>query len=83
MPPPGEYAHRDRHEIATLSRGARQSLWIIEPREFLVEIHAKSRNWQALIVKKPDDPLAMPEFGLRCLVVDLYRRTPLDPHRGN
>ena len=56
---------------------------IIEPREFLVEIHAKSRNWQALIVKKPDDPLAMPEFGVRCLVVDLYRRTPLDPHQGN
>jgi Uma2 family endonuclease len=56
---------------------------IIEPREFLVEVHAKSRNWQPLILKKPDDPIEMPEFGLRCLVVDLYRRTPLDPHRGN
>ena len=56
---------------------------IIEPREFVVEIHAKSREWQPLILKKPDDPIEMPEFGLRCLVVDLYRGTPLDPHRGN
>jgi Uma2 family endonuclease len=56
---------------------------IIEPREFLVEIHAKNRNWQPLIFKKRDDPLAMPEFGLHCLVGDLYRGTPLDPRRGN
>jgi Uma2 family endonuclease len=56
---------------------------IIEPREFLVEIHARGRNWQPLILKKPDDPIEMPEFGLRCSVGDLYRGTPLDPRRGN
>jgi hypothetical protein len=27
------------------------------------------------------NPIEMPEFGLRCLVGDLYRGTPLDPHR--
>jgi Uma2 family endonuclease len=53
---------------------------VIEPRKFLVEIYAKSRNWQPLILKQADDPVEMPEFGLRCSVGDLYRGTPLDPH---
>jgi hypothetical protein len=30
----------------------------------------------------PDDLIEMPEFGLRCRVVDLYRGTPLDPERA-
>jgi Uma2 family endonuclease len=54
---------------------------LIEQRELLVEIHAKSRNWQPITHRKADDPLEMPEFGLRCCVVDLYRDTPLDPQR--
>jgi hypothetical protein len=44
-----------------------------------VEIYAKSRRWESVIVKRPDDVIEMPEFGLRCLAADLYRRTPLDP----
>jgi Uma2 family endonuclease len=52
---------------------------VIEPRAFMVEIHARSRNWQPAILKRPDDVIEMPEFGLRCNVVDLYRGTPLDP----
>lgn len=54
---------------------------VIEPREFLVEIHARSRNWEALILNQPGDPIEMPEFGLRFSVGDLYRGTPLDPER--
>jgi Uma2 family endonuclease len=56
---------------------------VIEPREFVVEIHARSRNWDPLILKSPGDPIEMPEFGLRCTVIDLYRGTPLDPHRSS
>jgi Uma2 family endonuclease len=56
---------------------------VIEPREYLVEVYAKSRNWQPLILKQAADPIEMPEFGLRCTVGDLYRGTPLDPHRGD
>jgi Uma2 family endonuclease len=56
---------------------------VIEPREFLVEIHAKSpigsRNWEPMILARADDPIEMPEFGLACRVGDLYRGTPLDP----
>jgi Uma2 family endonuclease len=52
---------------------------VIEPREFLVEIHAKNRNWQPAILMHADDSIEMPEFGLRCSVADLYRGTPLDP----
>jgi Uma2 family endonuclease len=54
---------------------------IIEPREFLVEIHAKGTNWQTAILTRAEDLIEMPEFGLRCRVVDLYRDTPLDPAR--
>lgn len=52
---------------------------VIEPREFLVEIYARRENWEATALKKADDRIEMPEFGLRCRVADLYRGTPLDP----
>ena len=52
---------------------------VIEARELLVEICAKNRNWQPLMLRQADDPIEMPEFGLRCSVGDLYRETPLDP----
>jgi Uma2 family endonuclease len=54
---------------------------VIEPREYLVEIYAKRRNWEPMTRRQPDDPIDLPEFGLRCTVGDLYRGTPLDPHR--
>jgi Uma2 family endonuclease len=55
---------------------------VIEPRELLVEIHAKTHNWQPAILKSAGDPIEMPELGLRCRVADLYRGTPLDPQRA-
>jgi Uma2 family endonuclease len=54
---------------------------VIEPREFLAEVYATSRNWEPAIVRQPDDPNEMPEFGLRCRLGDLYRGTPLGPQR--
>jgi Uma2 family endonuclease len=62
-------------------RAAPDNLYVVvvDSRELLVEIYAKSREWQPLILKKIDDPIEMPEFGLRCCVIDLYRGTPLDP----
>jgi Uma2 family endonuclease len=51
----------------------------IEPREFLVEIYSRRVSWQPAILRKPDDPIEMPEFGLSCRVADLYVGTPLDP----
>ncbi len=55
---------------------------VIEPREFLVEIRARRENWQPQILKQPGDIVEMPEFGLLCRVLDLYRGTPLDPQRS-
>jgi Uma2 family endonuclease len=55
---------------------------VIEPREFLVEVHAKCANWESARLTKADDVIDMPEFGLSCRVADLYRGTPLDPQRG-
>ena len=54
---------------------------VIEPREFLVEIYARHSGWQPAILKRADDLIEMPEFGLCCRVADLYRGTPLDPQR--
>ena len=55
---------------------------VIEPREFLVEIHARRESWQPKVLKQPDDIIEMPEFGLRCRVVEIYRGTLLDPQRS-
>ena len=52
---------------------------VIEPRAFMVEIHARNRNWKPVVLKRPDDTIEMPEFGLRCVVADLYAGTPLAP----
>jgi Uma2 family endonuclease len=52
--------------------------FVIEPREVCVEIRARSRNWQPVILTKADEAIEMPEFGFACRVVDLYRGTPLD-----
>ena len=54
---------------------------VIEPSEFLVEIHARRESWQPKVLKHPDDIVEMPEFGLRCRVVEIYRGTLLDPQR--
>jgi len=53
---------------------------VIDPREFMVEIYSKSSKWEPAILANPDDPIEMPEFGLRCAVADLYRGTPLTVH---
>src|SRR5262245_16997160 len=52
---------------------------VIEARGIAVEIYAKRRGWQPTKLTNVDDPIEMPEFGMRCLVGDLYRGTPLDP----
>lgn len=55
---------------------------VIEPREFRVDIYARSREWRPALLTRADDPIEMPEFGLRCRLLDLYRGTPLDPQRA-
>ena len=54
---------------------------VIEPREYLVELHARHADWKPVRLTKADDMIVMPEFELSCRVADLYRGTPLDPRR--
>ena len=70
--------------VGTCYREAPDNLYavVIEPREILVEIYAKHSGWQPAVLKRADDPIEMPEFGVCCSVADLYRGTPLDPQRG-
>jgi len=58
-------------------REGENSLYVllIEPREFRLEIHARSRNWQPVVLTNRRDRIEMPEFGLSCLVEDPYRDT--------
>jgi Uma2 family endonuclease len=56
---------------------------IIDPKKYVVEIHAKNQKWEPAVLERPDDVIEMPEFGLRCVVADLYAGTPLDPPRAN
>jgi Uma2 family endonuclease len=76
-----------RHEIDLKLRRYREAphnlyAVVIEPREFRVEIYAKSRNWERLVLARTDDLIELPEFGLRCQVAELYRGTPLDQARA-
>jgi Uma2 family endonuclease len=41
----------------------------------------KGESWSEQVLTGPDDLLALPEFGLRCKLADLYRGTPLRPRR--
>ena len=52
---------------------------VIEPRAFLVEIHARGCDWRPQILTQAGDPIEMPEFGLTCKVGDLYGGTLLNP----
>jgi Uma2 family endonuclease len=36
-------------------------------------------GWKEEILTQPDDTVALPDFGLRCQLADLYRGTPLRP----
>jgi hypothetical protein len=38
-------------------------------------------GWSEQLLKQADDILALPDFGLRCKVSDLYRGTPLMPRQ--
>jgi hypothetical protein len=49
-----------------------------------VEVRVDLRTdagWTEQMLTEPEDVLALPDFGLRCKVADLYRRTPLLPRR--
>jgi Uma2 family endonuclease len=49
-----------------------------------IEVQADLRTdvgWTEQVLKKPDDILALPDFGLRCKLSNLYRGTPLVPRQ--
>jgi Uma2 family endonuclease len=73
------YSERFQLVAEVLSPTNRRQEIDLKLREFLVAIYSKRANWQPAIVAKADDPIEMPEFGLRCRVADLYVGTPLDP----
>jgi Putative restriction endonuclease len=59
--------------------------YVLTVRQDRFEVRIDSRtdaSWLATVLVKPDDVLALPAFGLSCIVADLYRGTPLQPRRS-
>src|SRR5262249_16974052 len=52
---------------------------VIDSRRAWVQLHAREMNWEPEALDGPAAVLALPDFGLRCAVGDLYRHTPLEP----
>ena len=50
---------------------------IIGQKDFYVELWSRTNQWKGIVLRSGDDILELPEFGLRCVVRDLYRGTPL------
>jgi Uma2 family endonuclease len=54
----------------------------VQQDRFEVRIDRRTETgWSDQVLKQADDVLALPDFGLRCKVSDLYRGTPLMPRR--
>jgi Uma2 family endonuclease len=45
-----------------------------------IDLRGKA-GWAEKILTKLDDVLALPDFGLRCKLADIYRATPLAPRQ--
>jgi Uma2 family endonuclease len=52
---------------------------VIDSRRAWLQMHAHRTDWEPITLNSPADTLELPEFGLRCSIRNLYRRTPLDP----
>jgi Uma2 family endonuclease len=54
---------------------------VIDSRRVWLQMHSRRSDWRPVTLDASTDVLELPEFGLRCTVGELYRRTPLDPGR--
>jgi len=60
--------------------GACTCILTVQQNRFEVRIDLRTdTGWSEQLLNKPDDILALPVFGLRCKLSDLYRGTPLMP----
>jgi Uma2 family endonuclease len=55
---------------------------VIDSRRTWIEVHARANAWKPFSLERPSEVFELPEFGLRCTLGDLYRRTPLDPAKS-
>lgn len=70
-----------KREIYKLHEPCRCILTVQQDR-FEVRIDVRTdAGWTDQVLSAPDDVFALPDFGLRCKVADLYRGTPLVPRR--
>ena len=54
----------------------------VQQDRFEVRVDLRTETgWSEQVLEKPDDILALPDFGLRCKVSDLYRGTRLMPRQ--
>jgi Uma2 family endonuclease len=66
-----------------LAHEACEAVLMIEQDRIEVRIDLRTDSgWDAATLSDPAAELVLPAFGLRCLIADLYRGTPLSPSRG-
>jgi Uma2 family endonuclease len=56
-------------------------IFVIDSRSVSVEVQSRANGWQVRKLGNLSDEIVVSEFGFRCTLHDLYRRTPLDPAR--
>lgn len=64
-------------------REARQCQYVllINARRIELELRARHDGWLPHLLNNADDAIDLPDFGFRCTLADIYRRTPIDPGR--
>jgi Uma2 family endonuclease len=66
-----------------LAHMACEAVLMIEQDRIEVRIDRRTDSgWEAATLVDPNAELVLPSFGLRCVAGDLYRGTPLRPHRA-
>jgi Uma2 family endonuclease len=57
-----------------------QAVLIVSQDRMKAELDVKvDKGWKSLVLEGGSDELAIPAFGFRCFVADLYEKTPLQP----
>ena len=81
--PSNERADLDRKRSIYKLHEACSCIMTVQQDRFEVRIDLSTETgWSDQVLKRPDDIVAVPAFGLSCRVADLYRGTPLLPRKS-
>jgi Uma2 family endonuclease len=68
-----------KREVYKLNAACRCILTVQQERPEIRVDRRTERRWGYLVLKRMDDLLELPDFGLRCTLADIYKGVPLKP----